>query len=186
MQKVLRINLLARNQALKVTRRKNLKQLREEWREHDRHQIAMEKARRDFVKDERRHRREDWVAGPLAPRRNIGEKENLYGTVEGTLAQGPNFPDRALLGPKGNGWDPVGSEGLEGEQREWEGHGNEGNIVGGDRVCVVRGHESIIGRIGKVNEINAQKRQLTIDGVNLVCIQHPSQASPRQLRLTVW
>jgi large subunit ribosomal protein L24 len=184
MQKVLRINLLARNQALKAARRKNLKEVKAEWRTHDERQIAVEKAQRGFVKDERRHRREDWIAGLLAPKRNVGEKEKLLGTVEGLFAQGPSFPERARLGPKGNGWDPVGSEGLEGEQKEWEGYGNEGNIVVGDRVCVVHGHENLIGRIGKVKEVSAERRQLTVDGVNMVRTRYPFLWLPVQPELT--
>ncbi len=168
MQKIFRINLLARNQALRATRRKNLEKAKQEWAEHDQRQIAREKAIRGFVKAERRHRREDWIAGPLAPKRDVGEKEKLYGTVDGVLVQGPSFPERARLGPKGNGWDPVGSEGLESEQKEWEGEGNEGNIVVGDRVCVIRGHENIVGRIGTVTDISGERKELTVDGINMV------------------
>ncbi|EXJ77726.1 hypothetical protein A1O3_09955 [Capronia epimyces CBS 606.96] len=97
MQKVLRINLLARNQALKGARRKNLKKLKEEWADHDQRRIAMDKAQRGIIKDERRHRREDWIAGPLAPKRDVGKRQELYATVPGLLAQGAPFPERNIV-----------------------------------------------------------------------------------------
>ncbi|KAG9779511.1 hypothetical protein ABEF93_005290 [Exophiala dermatitidis] len=180
MQKVLRINLLARNQALKAERRKNLKKLKEEWSQHDSRRIAIDRAQRGYIKDERRHRREDWVAGPLAPKRDAGKQQELFGTVSGLIAQGPKFPERTRAGPKGNGWDPVGSEGLEGEHKEWEGFGNEGNIVEGDRVCVVQGKEEIVGKIGRVKSINAEAKELTVEGVNLADVQIPEGVPQRE------
>lgn len=170
MQRILRINLLARNQALKAKRKKNLKEVKAEWREHSQRQIAIEKAKREFVKDERKNRREDWIAGPLASKRDAAERAELCGTASGVLAQGPNFPQRARKGPKGTGWDLVGSEGPAGEHKEWEGEGNEGNIVAGDRVCVIHGHESIVGQIGTVKEVQSHRKELTIEGLNMVRI----------------
>lgn len=170
MQKVLRINLLARNQALRNARRKNLKKVKEEWTEHDQRRVAIDRAERGIVKDERRHRREDWIAGPLAPKRDVGKQQELFGTVSGMLAQGATFPERVRRGPRGNGWDPVGAEGLEGEHKEWEGVGNDGNIVEGDRVCVVQGKEELIGKIGRVKSVFAEQRLVSIEGLNMVRI----------------
>ncbi|KAI1616135.1 hypothetical protein EDD37DRAFT_99522 [Exophiala viscosa] len=173
MQRILRINLLARNQALKAKRKKNLKDAKAEWREHAARQIAAEKTKREFVKDERKNRREDWIAGPLASKRDAAEKADLYGTVSGILAQGPNFPQRARNAPRGSGGDKVGSEGLIGEHKEWEGEGNEGNIVAGDRVVVIQGHESIIGQIGTVNEVQLHRKELAIEGLNMADVVLP-------------
>ncbi|EXJ81671.1 hypothetical protein A1O1_07736 [Capronia coronata CBS 617.96] len=182
MQKVLRINLLARNQALKSARRKNLKEVKQEWRSHDQRRVAVDRTERGMIKDERRQRREDWLAGPLAPKRDVGKQQELFGTVSGLLAQGATYPERARRGPKGNGWDPVGSEGLEGENKEWEGVGNEGNIVEGDRVCVVYGKQELLGKIGRVKSINADQRVLTVEGLNMADIEIPEGTPQRERR----
>ena len=168
MQKVLRINLLARNQALKNTRRKNLKDLKKEWKNHDQTRIYLENEQNKLIRTERKARREDWAAGPLAPKRDIGTSSGVYGTVNAFLSREPEIPAQVRPGPKGNGWDLVGSEGLEGEDKEWEGEGNEGNIVQGDRVCVVAGKESLIGHIGVVKEVELKRRALKIANFNMV------------------
>ncbi|KIW18587.1 hypothetical protein PV08_02875 [Exophiala spinifera] len=160
MQKILRINLQARNQALKAERRKNLKDLKSAWREHDRRQIEIERVKRKYVKEERKNRREDWLAGPLAPKRNVAEKAATYGAASLLLHDGPTFPERALKGPKN-------------EEEELEGFGNEGNIVVGDRVCVVSGHQGILGRIGQVIEVHRERKEITIEGVNMADLETP-------------
>ncbi|KAJ9498377.1 hypothetical protein H2202_006064 [Exophiala xenobiotica] len=180
MQKILRINLLARNQALKATRKKNLKKLKADWREYDRRQIETEKTKREYLKDERKHRREDWIAGPLAPKRNVAEKADTYGAVSALLVQGPEIPKRALKGPKGTGSDQVGSEGRETEQKEWEGEGNEGNILAGDRVCVVIGDAGIRGRIGTALDVNLERKQITIEGLNMADVELPPGTRQRE------
>ncbi|KIX05048.1 uncharacterized protein Z518_05920 [Rhinocladiella mackenziei CBS 650.93] len=173
MQKILRINLLSRNQALKATRRKELKKLKQDWSEFEQRRIAVEKTNRESIKTERKHRREDWIAGPLAPKHDVGEKAELYGTVDTSLLQTGKYPEPLRRGPKGNGWDPVGSEGLEEEQKEWEGEGNEGNIVEGDRVCVVYGKEDLIGRIGRVKNVDLEAKELTIERLNMADVEFP-------------
>lgn len=168
MQRILRINLLARNHALKNERKKNLKKLRDDWREYEFRKAAIEKIRNEYIRAERKHRREDWMAGPLAPKRDVGTRQEFYATVSSYLQAGPAVPPQARRGPKGNGWDSVGSEGLEGEHKEWEGVGNEGNIVEGDRVCIVRGNSSLIGQIGKVVDLNAEAKEVKVEGLNMV------------------
>ncbi|KAK6376021.1 hypothetical protein LTS17_007272 [Exophiala oligosperma] len=169
MQKILRINLQARNQALKAERRKNLKDLKSAWREHDLRQIQIEKVRRKYVKDERKNRREDWLAGPLAPKRNVAEKAETYGAASLLLHDGPPFPERALKGPKN-------------EEEELEGFGNEGNIVVGDRVCVVGGHQGILGRIGEVIEVHRERKEITIEGINVADMETPVGTKQRETR----
>ncbi len=170
MQKVLRINLIARNTALKNARKQKLKDIRKEWREHDQARIVLDKDVRQLIKNERRARREDWAAGPLASQRDVGNKESVYGAGPASLLRAPKFPSSVVRGPKGNGWDPVGSEGLKGENKEWEGEGNEGNIVVGDRVCVVQGKESLIGQIGRVKELQADRRSVSVENINMVSL----------------
>jgi ribosomal protein L24 len=57
--------------------------------------------------------------------------------------------------------------GLQNEET-WEGIGNEGNIVVGDRVCVVRGQDNVKGKIGVVTDVDLEKAELKINGVNEV------------------
>ncbi|KIX95476.1 uncharacterized protein Z520_08993 [Fonsecaea multimorphosa CBS 102226] len=174
MQRILRINLQARNQTLKATRRKNYEKLREDWKEYETRLVQTEKVKNAHIKAERRARREDWIMGPLAPKRDVGTKQNFYGTVSNLLYQGPVFPPRVRHGPKSNGWDPVGGEGLEEEQKEWEGFGNEGNIVEGDRVCIVKGKkQGLIGQIGKVKDVSSDAKELRIEGLNMADVEIP-------------
>ncbi|OAG42320.1 hypothetical protein AYO21_03488 [Fonsecaea monophora] len=173
MQRILRINLQARNQTLKASRRKNYEKLREDWKEYEARLIQREKVKNGHIKAERRARREDWIMGPLAPKRDVGTKQDFYGTVSNLLYQGPVFPTKVRHGPRSNGWDPVGGEGLEEEQKEWEGFGNEGNIVEGDRVCIVKGKEGLIGQIGKVKDVSSDSKELRIEGLNMADVEIP-------------
>lgn len=174
MQRILRVNLQTRNQAAKVARKKKLADLKKEWRTYELQKTRAEKELQEYIRTERKHRREDWMAGPLAPKRNVGTKDNTFGTVSVALVNGPKFPRHAVHGPKGSGSAPVGREGFASEHKEWEGLGNEGNIVEGDRVCVVRGKPSLVGQIGKVKQLSPGSKDLRIEGLNMVCTLSPS------------
>jgi len=174
MQKILRINILARNQALKKARANALKEHKKEWREHDFAKLQADRARNRYIKEERTARREDWILGPLAPDRNSGKNKGVYGAVEPVMVRGPSLPTRVRKGPSGNGWDIQGSEGKPDEGKEWEGVGQEGNIVVGDRVCVVKGRDEIRGRIGVVKDVSLERGEVTVEGLNHVCQSLPS------------
>lgn len=163
MQKVLRINLNARNQALQKARRKHLKDLRSKWAEHDDHRVVLDRDTRNLIKTERKQRREDWVAGPLAPKRDVGLQNGVYGSLNSAFMRGPDVPDADSKWPKSKGDDLIGDD--------WKGKGNEGNLVEGDRVCVVRGADAILGKIGTIKELSRERRELTIEGLNTVCLQ---------------
>jgi len=171
MQKVLRINLNARNQGLQKARRKHLKGLKEEWQKHDDHQIRLGRETRNIVKTERRERREDWFAGPLAPKRDVGANAAVYGALSGTFMRGPDIPDALSKWPKSKGDDLIGDN--------WTGKGNEGNLVEGDRVCVIRGAEDILGQIGTIQELFKERRELTIKNLNTVCLPPSSHLTLR-------
>ena len=164
MQRILRINLQARNQAAKAARRKEYDTYRKDWKDYQRRYNIREKAQNELIKAEKKARKEDWILGSLAPRRDVGVNQDLYGTVKNLLYQGPVFPSKVRYGPKGNSWDDV----PDGEKL-WEGLGNEGNIVVGDRVCVVKGKDSLIGQIGKVKEVLSDTKELRLEGLNMVC-----------------
>jgi hypothetical protein len=126
MQKVLRINILARNKAARKTRRQGLKDLKQEWYDHDQREILHRRAELDQVRAERIARREDWMLGPLAPKRDVGLKQGVYGTIDHVQLKGPELPAAVRKGPKSSGGDIEGREGLEGkgEGEKWEGEGN--------------------------------------------------------------
>lgn len=162
MQKVLRINLNARNQGLQKARRKHLKDLRKKWQAHDDHRVILDRSTRNLVKTERKERREDWLAGPLAPKRDVGKNYGVYGALPSSFMRGPEIPDAVSKWPKSKGDDLIGDD--------WKGKGNEGNLVVGDRVCVVRGADTILGQIGTIHEISKERRELTVKGLNTVCL----------------
>ena len=58
-----------------------------------------------------------------------------------------------------------------GLRKNWEGEGNEGNIVVGDRVVVVRGVEEAVGKIGTVKDVDLNRGELTVMEVNTVSTQ---------------
>ena len=85
-------------------------------------------------------RREDWLLGPLAPRRDVGDHKETYGTVESVRL-------RAVEQAKG--------------AEKWYG------IREGDRVCVVQGSRDK-GKIGRVREVRVRSGECVIEGVNRV------------------
>ena len=168
MQKVLRINLHARNQGLQKTRRKTLRDAKKAWFDFANGRVTVDRKNRDLVKTERRNRREDWMAGPLAPKRDVGIKEGLYGVLDPNMVRGPEYPVHVSKWPQHEGWTL---------ESKWEGYGNEGNIIEGDRVCVIHGHDSIRGKIGEVTEVNRERREVIIQDVNIVSLHHEFKAN---------
>ena len=110
------------------------------------------KALREERRAERRDRREDWINGELAANRNVGLKKGALGTVDATLLSTKELPSYVLPRPEPR--TPF--------------QGNEYNIVVGDRVCVVRGVEGVVGKIGTVKDVTPEKGELTVMDVNMV------------------
>ncbi len=141
MQKVLRRSLLARNQALRRARKLDKKELKKEQHEFHRDRITSEKAMRGYVKSERKNRREDWMLGPLAPQRDVGDLRGSYGTMSLQSLQEPKIPER--------------------ERPKYI------NFAVGDRVCVVRGRAR--GKISEIRKINEDSLTVELnEGVNTV------------------
>ena len=124
MQHLLKQTLLRRAQLTKRDRRDKLLKFREEQHKYRQSKLQSDRWTRQAIKDERKHRREDWLCGPLAPMRDIGEKAGIYGVAGEEIVQAPELPKRLR----------VKEEDI--------------RIVAGDRVVVVRG----IGR-GKIGEV---------------------------------
>ena len=86
-------------------------------------------------------RREDWLLGPLAPRRDAGDAKETYGTVS----------TRRVNGVKKEA----------GTEKDW-------CIEVGDRVAIVeKGHRER-GKIGKVQRVEKKAEVCYIEGLNRV------------------
>ena len=85
-------------------------------------------------------RREDWLLGPLAPRRDAGKGAETHGTLSQTFIKGPANP---------------------GKRKEW-------CIERGDRVVITGENERDRGKIGMVKELRKKEEEVIIDKLNLV------------------
>lgn len=88
-------------------------------------------------------RREDWLMGPLAPRRDVGNAKDTYGTVD----------VRQLRAP----------EKAKDERKDW-------CIREGDRVVVIAPKHRDRGKIGKVKSVREEAEECTVEGFNMVCL----------------
>lgn len=99
----------------------------------------------NLIKEAREKRKEDWARGALAPRRDVGEHAETYGSV-GLFNM--NLPERQ-----------------EKNKLDWH------SIVEGDRVVVIKGREK--GKIGKVTELDKKKCAVKIADVNMGDVNIP-------------
>ena len=153
-------------QTLKRARRELFKKRKVEEKEYDSWHLGAAKINLKYVKDERRHRREDWIKGPLAEDRDTGTTRGRLGSVDPMLLQRRGGAGECV-DKGGNGKAEMVKGRWEGlrEEEGWEGEGNEGNIVVGDRVCVVNDEvEGVRGRIGVVKEVSREKGEVVVGG----------------------
>lgn len=101
-----------------------------------------------LIVDARKARNEDWALGPLAPRRDVGDQADSYGTI-------PIF--NFSLPDKNPNRRP-----------KWF------HISEGDRVVVVNGREK--GKIGVVNDLNKDKVSVQIRDINMADVSVPAWA----------
>lgn len=124
---------------------------------------------RTRIHEARTVRREDWILGPLAPRRDIGDGQ--YGTVTKRDLKGVTKGlARGVLTKRDNGGvTATGKSGKKGVGMSWE----QSLIYEGDRVAImsVTGPESRDkGEIGTVTEVRKGTREVVIEGLNMVCL----------------
>lgn len=108
------------------------------------------------IRAERLARREDWVMGPLAPRRDVGENKDLYGTVSTRRLQGGD----------------VAKE----KRKDW-------CLEVKDRVVVVAEGHRDRGKIGQVREIRDKAQEAVVVGLNRVGAPSYSFFSPCEGRI---
>jgi large subunit ribosomal protein L24 len=142
MQRVLRRNVLARNQALKRQRRASEKEFKDEERKIRQEKVLRARFERDSIKAERKNRREDWMLGPLAPNRLAGNDAGGYGMLGFESIRQPLVPKQ--------------------ERVKWF------NFAVDDRIVVVNGREK--GKIGKITTIDKERQTVEVAGINMVSI----------------
>ncbi|KAI9829066.1 MAG: hypothetical protein M1832_000089 [Thelocarpon impressellum] len=145
MQKVLRRTALAKAQAARrATRRVEKNASIQRTIDKQQNGIAQKQVARD-IREARLVRREEQDLGPLAPRRDVGDQRDTYGTIDQRRIKGPPVP-------------------REERTRFW-------NLVPGDRVVILEGRDK--GRIGKIKKLEAKSEEVIVDGLNLVDIAIP-------------
>ncbi|TAQ86927.1 hypothetical protein B7494_g4767 [Chlorociboria aeruginascens] len=102
-----------------------------------------------LIKKARAARREDWELGPLAPKRDVGDAKDTYGTIPSVLVQGQAHLRGSLAS--------VGGRFL--------------NIVEKDRVVLLEGPDK--GKIGVIRSVDKKKGLCSVEGLNMVDIQIP-------------
>ena len=153
MERALRVNLLRRNQLLKATIRKDKKQMKRDWWAYDRQIVEARRMEKKYIVAERKNRREDWMCGPLAPRRDVGNVRGAYGTIDKVLARQAVLPVQKQTPEKRRLFAP------------------------GDRVVAIRGRDK--GRIGKIDIIEWESNCAVVEGLNMVSLL-PSLLEDRQ------
>jgi large subunit ribosomal protein L24 len=149
-----------RQAARRLAKRKDKAQ--REWAKSNREQVNF--ARRDEItqiKNAKLVRREDYELGPLAPRRDVGDSKETYGTIIGQRIRGQPLDHRKIE----KVMEPFGGKYL--------------NIVPEDRVVLIEGRDK--GKIGKVSKIDARNGELTVEGLNMVNSSPHQPPQERQL-----
>lgn len=140
MQKVIRRTALARNQAKRKSIIASKEAKREEYIASLREQFSRNRMQLDAIRAERERRREDWLRGPLAPRRDVGLEADHYGTLRPDIANLPRIPKHL--------------------RRKYI------NIAPGDRVCIMKGRDK--GKINEVTRVDPETESVTVRDLNMV------------------
>ncbi|CAL3971290.1 unnamed protein product [Diplocarpon coronariae] len=155
MQKVFRRTIMAEKQAARRLAKKKDKYHRQLWRtEAEQNQIH----RADEIKTlktARAVRREDYELGPLAPKRDVGDEVETYGTISMQRAQG-----RTLHGKEKS------------DILDFWGGAKNINIVKGDRVVILHGRDK--GKIGLVINVDVNRAEASVKGLNMMDIAVPA------------
>ncbi|KAK2763933.1 hypothetical protein FQN54_009552 [Arachnomyces sp. PD_36] len=148
MQKVIRRAALARNQSKRKAKAIASKEAHDELKQIIHERTQKNRSLIEETNAEKQARREDWMRGPLAPKRDAGKRAGVFGTIHPNRMHPPKIPKE--------------------KRRKYL------NIVRGDRVCVMKGKEK--GKIGTVVASNAETEHVTIDGFNMYDIEFPEFA----------
>jgi large subunit ribosomal protein L24 len=141
MQKLLRRTQLVKRQAARRKAADREKQAADNRKLQLRNTVESYKPIRELRRASQLTRQEDWLLGPLAPKRDVGDQESTYGALPSSAAFFPKKPADKI--------------------KDW-------GIVEGDRVVIIQDGHPDQGRIGKVKTVEKEQETVTIDGFNLV------------------
>ncbi|KAM0715564.1 hypothetical protein Q7P37_009062 [Cladosporium fusiforme] len=110
--------------------------------------LRIRKFNHSLIKEAREARKEDWARGALAPRRDVGELSETYGSISLFNMNFAKVQEKNKL--------------------DWPG------IVDGDRVVVIRGRDK--GKIGKVDTVDEERGAVKVAGVNMGDVSVPEWA----------
>ncbi|KAL1996965.1 hypothetical protein VTN49DRAFT_7830 [Thermomyces lanuginosus] len=145
MERVIRRAMVARNQAKRKARIAAKKQQHEELRDMLRSQFQLNRLKIDAEREEKKNRWEDWMRGPLAPKRDAGAQASHYGAITPMAVQPPKIPKHL--------------------RRQYI------NIAPGDRVCLMKGKDK--GKIGEVVSVDEETEHVTVKDLNMVDVHIP-------------
>lgn len=149
MQKVIRRTILAERQFARRQAAQKLTERRDQEKQARAQAAYSRKEETDQIIEARKARREDYDLGPLAPRRDVGDLKDRYGTIGTHRMQGRDLSKEEL------------------EKRLKNVGGQHLNIVEGDRVVLLEGRDR--GKIGKVKSVEKKRGECTVEGLNMVC-----------------
>nr|POE85497.1 hypothetical protein CFP56_43813 [Quercus suber] len=139
-----RAEYAAKRAAKKALKKKSLERYDETW-SRSREQSQTIQRQNTIIREGRRHRREDWELGSLAPRRDVGDQKDVYGSVHVFDYWLPRIPEGK--GPE-----------------TW-------HISEGDRVLVTRGRDR--GKIGVVARKDEDRGSVMVSGLNMIDLLVP-------------
>ncbi|OTB04144.1 hypothetical protein M426DRAFT_320993 [Hypoxylon sp. CI-4A] len=148
MQKILRRVATAERVAAKRTKTKDLKWFKKQKKEQyteQQQQLAMVKEEFSTAKQAIK---DDWALGPLAPRRDVGEWAGAKGAIH--EARYTTYGRISLA--------------MRNRRCQWAGGAYNLNLATGDRVVLIDGPDK--GRIGKIMQIDHDKAEVTVEGLN--------------------
>ena len=133
-----------------------------------------------LIKNEKKTRRINWLAGPLAPNQDIGKGKGQYGTVEDVAFRPIELPRVARAGPKVTGYQDIDwLDPEEVERKGFKGRTIIGNVIRGDHVVIVSGNETLKGVVGLVKEVDESAETIVLEEINMVCLCNQILTSAR-------
>lgn len=142
MQKLLKRTVLAKRQAARKAAARTGKYESDSQKLRVKEQTQINTSVREDRRAAQRARHEDWLLGPLAPKRDVGDVRDTYGTLS---------PRRLR-----------GVEKAKQQVKDW-------GIVAGDRVVIAQDGHRDKGKIGKVREVRKAAEECFVQGLNRVC-----------------
>lgn len=144
MDKLVRRTVLAKGQAIRRAKIRTQRKQLEDRLLSRLHKKDRQDAKYKMLEKARVAKREDWELGPLAPRRDVGEDQETYGTLPAELMRCRDVPEKLRM--------------------RWK-------FALGDRVVLLEGRDK--GKIGEIVEINHETETIVVQGLNLVSQMMP-------------